>query len=117
MIKAVIFDLDNTLAKIGKEILPKDLELLRKMEKQGVRIAICSGKTVDYLCGFMRQVGLEYPVLIGENGAVIQFGVDLPPNQFHILPYSMEAKQSIKLLKEKITEKLPNMWYQANELD
>lgn len=116
MVKLIVFDLDNTLAKLGEGIISEDLELLRKIEKQGITIAICSGKPTYYLCGFMRQVGLEHPVLIGENGAVIQFGVDLPPKQFYILPYSVEAKQSIDLLEGKITEKFPDMWYQPNQV-
>ena len=41
--KAVIFDLDNTLAKIGQGMAQNDLMLLRQLEKQGVMTAICSG--------------------------------------------------------------------------
>ena len=99
---------------MGKGILEKDIEILKKIEENGIKIAICSGKPTYYLCGFMRQVGLKCPILIGENGAVVQFGVDLPPKQFYILPYSEEAKQTICFLKEKIDERLPDMWYQPN---
>lgn len=114
MIKLIVFDLDNTLAKLGKGILSIDIELLKKIEQKGVRIAICSGKPTNYLCGFMRQVELENPILLGENGAVIQFGVDLPPKQFHILQYSQEAKHTIAFLREKIDEVCSKMWYQPN---
>lgn len=116
MIKLMAFDLDNTLAKLGKGIIEMDLHLLREIEKQGVRIAICSGKPVSYLCGFMRQAGLESPVLVGENGAVIQVGVGLPPEIYDILPYSEEAKRTIHWMREKITELLPHIWYQQNEV-
>ena len=116
MIKLMIFDLDNTLAKLGKGIIPEDLELLKRIENQGIRIAICSGKPVYYLCGFLRQAELNAPILIGENGAVIQFGVDLPPQKSFVLPYSSEAKCIIGELKRKITERLPDMWYQPNEV-
>jgi len=114
--KLLVFDLDGTLAELGKGILSENIELLKVIEKKGVRIAICSGKPVYYLCGFMRQVGLKCPILIGENGAVIQFGVDLPPEKYYVLPYSKEAKRSIRFLREKIEEVLPNMWYQPNEV-
>ena len=114
MIKLLAFDLDGTLAEVGKGILEKDIEILKKIEENGIKIAICSGKPTYYLCGFMRQVGLQCPILIGENGAVIRFGVDLPPNQFYVLPYSKEAEQTIRFLKEKIDERLPDMWYQPN---
>ena len=54
MVRLIVFDLDSTLAPLGKGMGEKELELFREIEKKGVRIAICSGKTCDYLCGFMR---------------------------------------------------------------
>lgn len=116
MYKLIVFDLDGTLAALGKGILPEDLVLLRKLEDAGARIAICSGKPTYYLCGFMRQVGLKAPILVGENGAVIQLGVDLPPRDYYVAPYSDAAKRSIRLLREALEQALPNMWYQPNEV-
>ena len=95
MIKLVIFDLDNTLAPVGKGTPMEAVEYLKEIEKRGIRIAICSGKPTFYSCGFARQMELEKPILIGENGAVIQFGVDLPPETYEIQPYSKEAKKTI----------------------
>lgn len=116
MMKLIVFDLDNTLAKIGKGIEPIDINLLKQIEAKGIMIAICSGKPVNYLCGFMRQVGLEHPILMGENGAVIQFGVDLPPKEFYKLPYSDNVKESITYIKSKIDAEINDMWYQPNEV-
>ena len=116
MKKLIVFDLDNTLCKVGKGTLPEDVELLKELEKKDVHIASCSGKPTFYLCGFMRQVGLENPILVGENGAVIQFGVDLPPAKYEVLPYSKEAKATIRFLRDAIDELLPNVWYQPNEV-
>lgn len=114
--KLVVFDLDGTLAELGKGILQENIEFLKVFEEKGMKIAICSGKPTYYLCGFMRQVGLKNPILIGENGAVIQLGVDLPPKEYYVLPYSKEAKRSIRFLKDKISEALPEIWYQPNEV-
>lgn len=114
MIRLIAFDLDNTLAKLGKGITCEDLCLLRKLETRGILIAICSGKPVDYLCGFLRQAGLTHPILVGENGAVIQIGVDLPPREFYIQPYSQDAKHSITYMRKEITRLLPDIWYQPN---
>lgn len=116
MTKLIVFDLDNTLAKIGKGIGAADIELLKQIEEKGIAIAIASGKPVNYLCGFIRQVGLEHPILMGENGAVIQFDVDLPPKQYYKLPYSELAKKTISFMREKIEERIPDMWYQSNEV-
>lgn len=116
MYKLIVFDLDGTLAALGKGILPEDLALLRRLEDAGARIAICSGKPTYYLCGLMRQVGLRAPVLVGENGAVIQLGVDLPPRDYFVVPYSDAAKRSIRLLRDALERDVPGMWYQPNEV-
>ena len=114
MYRLVVFDLDKTLCPLGKGITDENLAMLRALEKTGVRIAICSGKPTYYLCGLMRQVGLERPVLVGENGAVIQFGVDLPPREYEVLSYSQAAKDSIRRMRETLERELPGMWYQPN---
>ena len=74
MKRVIVFDVDNTLAAVGKGMLDEDILLLKELEDQGNTIAVCSGKPSYYLCGFMRQIGLKHPVLIGENGSTIQFG-------------------------------------------
>lgn len=114
MIRLIAFDLDNTLADLGEGIRPENLEQLKKIESTGVTLAVCSGKPADYLCGFMRQAGFKDAVLVGENGAVIQFGVGLPPDRFYVLPYSEEAKESLVFIKNKISELFPHIWFQPN---
>jgi len=116
LIQLIVFDLDGTLAKLGKGIIPEDLMLLRSLEDKGIRIAICSGKPTYYLCGFMRQVELKQPILIGENGAIIQFGVDLPPRNYHVLPCSEDARQTIRFLHAEFEKLLPGLWYQPNQI-
>ena len=116
MIKLIVFDLDNTLAPVGKGILPETIEKLKEIEKAGIQIAVCSGKPTFYTCGLMRQVELNNPILIGENGAVIQFGVDLPPRKYEVQTYSKEAKETIRFLRGKIEEYLPYVWFQPNEV-
>jgi len=117
MHKVLVFDLDGTLAPISKGITSKDIEKLKRLEKEGYKIGICSGKPTYYLCGFMRQVGLDNPILIGENGGVFQFGVELPPKRFNIYPYSSVAKEQIREIKWLIDSKCEErIWYQPNEI-
>ena len=117
MHKLIVFDLDGTLADLGKGMLEYNRELLRKLEKTGYTIAICSGKPCYYLCGFMRQVEIEHPILVGENGAAFMFGVDLPPKQHAIYPYSEKARQQLLLVRELIDDACEeDMWYQPNEV-
>lgn len=116
MVRLLVFDLDSTLAPLGEGIGKKELELFRQLEDMGVTIAICSGKTCDYLCGFLRQVGLRKPVLIGENGAVIRFGIDLPPVRHYRVPFSDDAKKSLNMIKKLLEEHFPHIWFQPNKV-
>ena len=90
--------------------------MIKEIEKSGIKLAICSGKPTFYTCGVMRQVELDDPILIGENGAVIQFGVDLPPRRYEVQKYSKEAKETIRFLRQKIEEAMPYVWFQPNEI-
>lgn len=117
MHKLLVFDLDGTLAPVGKGALPETIEKLKALENTGHRIALCSGKPTYYLCGILRQWELKKPIMIGENGGVFQLGVDLPPVEFKIFPYSDLAKKQLRLLRERIDShwEAP-LWYQPNEV-
>lgn len=115
--KILIFDLDSTLAPIGKGIGEEELRLFRKLEDTGLKIVVASGKTCDYLCGFLRQVGLRNPIMIGENGAVIQMGVDLPPKEYYKLPISKESENSLKYIRDLLDKNFYDLWYQPNQVE
>lgn len=114
--RLIVFDLDGTLAPVGCPISPETIRGLRELEGRGIRIALCSGKPVYYLCGVMRQVGLKHPILLGENGASMQVGIDLPPREHYILPYSEAARQSIRLIHAELERRMPKLWYQPNQV-
>ena len=117
MHKLLAFDLDGTLAAVGKGMSMADSIKLIRLEEAGYTIVICSGKPTYYLCGFARQLGLKNPILVGENGAVFQFGIDLPPKWYEVYPYSGEAKKQRNQLKEFIDKKFgTKIWYQPNEV-
>ena len=114
----VIFDLDGTLAGRGEKTPEEAVALLQKIKGKGVKIAISSGKPTFYLCGFARQLGLSDAILIGENGAVIQEGVDLPPLFFQAAKIPEFTKNALKILREKLEEAFPDrIWYQPNETE
>lgn len=113
----MVFDLDGTLAKVGESMAHADVEKLIGLEKEGYMIAICSGKPSYYLCGFARQLGLKEPVLIGENGATFQFGIELPPKRYEVYPYSESAKAQLGMMRALIDRECgANVWYQPNEV-
>ena len=67
MHSVLVLDLDGTTAPIGRPASARTVKLLKKLERKGYRIVFSSGKPAFYLCGFVRQLGLQEPVLIGET--------------------------------------------------
>ena len=115
--KILVFDLDGTLCQLGKGMLLEDAELLRQLEERGHTIVVCSGKTAYYLCGFLRQVGLKDPIMVGENGGAVQFGIDLPPRRYAQYPVDPAQKKLLVRLREEIDEICGDrIWYQPNEV-
>jgi len=112
----IVFDLDGTLAPVGMPI-PSDIAAgLRRLELHGHQIAISSGKPLAYLCGMLRQVGLKRPALVGENGASMQLGIDLPPIARRSLPYPERTRESLVLLRRELDSRFAGqIWYQPNE--
>ena len=116
--RCIVFDLDSTLCAIGKEILPETIEMLKALEDKGNRICISSGKPTYYLVGMFRQVGLKNPIFICENGGVIQFGVDLPPREYHVTTKLKSVVSRLKELRSQMEERFgDNIWYQPNEIE
>ena len=116
MYRLLVFDLDSTLAPIGSGMGKKELKLFRKLENSKINIAICSGKSCDYLCGFMRQIGCKAPILIGENGAIIRFGIELPPSRYYRVPYSDKATLALQEIKQLLMQRFPHIWFQPNKV-
>ncbi len=118
MHKLLVFDLDGTLANVGKGMANADVEKLIALEKRGYIIAICSGKPSYYLCGFARQLGLTEPILVGENGATFQFGIDLPPKRYEVYPISERAGEQMEMMRALFHRECKDkIWYQPNEVE
>ncbi|MBQ2070279.1 MAG: HAD family phosphatase, partial [Bacilli bacterium] len=113
--RVFFFDLDGTLAELAKPVEPSTVELLRALESKG-KIALSSGKPLYYLSGFARQLGLTSPILMGENGALIQFGIDLPPKTVLKVPFPSCDKEALKTLRSEIETLFPEIWFQPNEI-
>ena len=117
MYKLIVFDLDNTLAPLGKSVPQKVLCELKGFLNNGLHLAVCSGKPTYYLCGFMRAAGLPDTILVGENGAVIDFGVSLPPKEHYALPVSQEAREALSFVNSSLHKLLgDNVWFQPNQV-
>ncbi len=116
MHRFLVFDLDDTLAAVGKPVLAEDVALLHQLQAHGRQIVLCSGKPVYYLCGLCRQLGLPDAILIGETGAVIQGGSALPP-RFHIKNnVGPQSLAQMALVREALEPYASRLWYQPNEV-
>lgn len=112
----IAFDLDGTLAPVGQPVPPVLADGLRRLEQMGHQVAVSSGKPLAYLCGMLRQLELERPALIGENGAAMQLGIDLPPLVRRVLPYPENAREALIRLRRELDLRFDGqVWYQPNE--
>lgn len=112
----LVFDLDDTLAQIGKPVLPENVVLLQALEAEGRQIVLSSGKPVYYLCGLARQLGFSNAILIGETGSVIQGSVSLPPRFHQTTNVTPEALRQMHGLQEVLAPYRDRLWYQPNEV-
>lgn len=118
MLKLAVFDLDGTLCPVGRAIAPDTLEKLRRLQSEGVQLAISSGKPIYYLCGTARQAGLADMILMGENGASVQFGVDLPPREHYWMPVAEHTRAALRGLSEQIAAHFgARIWMQPTQLE
>ncbi len=115
MIRLITFDLDNTLAKLGKGITDEDCRLLREIESEGTQIAICSGKPADYLCGFMRQVELERPEYWPEKtGRLFSLGSSHAKAVLYSAVFRGIQKKHRLFRTENQSAISAEMWFQPN---
>lgn len=116
-IKLVVFDLDDTLANIGEAVADSTLQSLNRFVDRNILIAVCSGKPVSYLSGLLRQAELNKCIIMGENGAVVQFGNHLPPEIFYTLEYPNTIKTQLQELKHFLEKDFFNeLWFQPNQV-
>jgi len=115
MIKLVIFDIDNTLAKSNQPVEGGVIKFLRQIESSGTRIALISGKPTMYISGMARQIGLVNPIISGENGGQIYNQSSLPPQKEVALPVLEKGARKLDDLKLKIVKTFgKTVWIQPN---
>lgn len=116
MLQLLVMDLDGTLADFNTAIQPKTIELLRKLQSEGVRLVLSSGKEAGHLAGLVRQTGLENVILIADNGGVINYSHHYPPIKSYIFEMTSVATQEMaevqKALQAEFGDKI---WIQPNQ--
>lgn len=70
----LVFDVDGTLVTGKKKISPALRACLRDLQAQGRKVYLCTGRTVDGVLAYARDLEMEKygGVLIGMNGSLVQ---------------------------------------------
>ncbi len=117
MLQLVAMDLDGTLADFNTAIQPETIELLKKLQDEGVKLILTSGKPISYLAGLVRQVGLNDMIIIGGNGSIIWFNYRFPPQKTIMMEMTTAAMKELEKVKKAIINEFgEKIWIQPNEI-
>lgn len=110
-LKLLALDVDGVLAKAGAPVNSETAALVREIEARGVRIAFASGKPVYYLVGLARGLGVQSPLIIGENGCVI-----FDPSEM-LETRMVDRTEEMNKLEEHVSSHFEErVWVQPNQV-
>jgi Cof subfamily protein (haloacid dehalogenase superfamily) len=66
----LVFDLDGTLVDDALHMKPRDLEAIRELRQRGARSTVATGRTFDSAEPFVKQLGIDIPVILCNGAAV-----------------------------------------------
>ncbi|EQD60789.1 phosphoglycolate phosphatase, partial [mine drainage metagenome] len=66
MIKKLILDIDGTITNMDFTIEPETLLALRRVQKSGISIDLCSGNVLPVMIGIRNIIGI-HGYLVAEN--------------------------------------------------
>jgi HAD superfamily hydrolase (TIGR01484 family) len=74
-LKMAIFDVDGTICglgrKLGEPVAPDVAVRLRALEHRGSKVVLATGRPAQFALGIALGIGLENPIIVGDNGCVI----------------------------------------------
>jgi len=115
--KLFIFDIDGTLCDINQPINNELLNTLQAVS-QNHQVVLASGKPFGYLAGFIRQLGLENCMAIGENGGTVVYGTTFPPKSYYQIDVSSEIQKILFEIKKQYSQKFKHtIWFQPNDVN
>lgn len=118
MIKLIAFDIDGTLAPQHGKSLSETVELLKELEKQGIKICLISGKPIMYVAGMARQMGIKNPIISGENGAIIYLDMNFPIQNEIKFKYDKKDLEILEKYKKLINNLYREyIWVQPNDVN
>ncbi|CAA7603020.1 HAD-like domain protein [Acididesulfobacillus acetoxydans] len=108
MVRLVCLDVDGTLVDDQKRIPPQVLSALHRLQKQGIRVTLASGRLISSLESYASSIGTEMP-LIGLNGAWVE-----KPGAPPWLRLPLQTEGLVPLIEHAETEGLHVSFYFAD---
>ncbi|WHH60721.1 Cof-type HAD-IIB family hydrolase [Petroclostridium sp. X23] len=97
-IKLVAIDLDGTLLNTEKEISQKNIDIIARVMKKGIKVVICSGRIFMGARIYSKIIGTQEPI-IACNGATIR-SVKTGENIHEELMDVQDCKEVVRILRE-----------------
>lgn len=110
-----LYELEKIESNLGR-IEHSLINEWRKVEAEGKQIIVSSYKNISYVVGLLKGVGGLNPIIIAENGGIVQIGIENPPLFFKILLPTNEEKNEIEDIKGNIQQQFKNVWFMQNEV-
>ncbi|MHB8372758.1 MAG: phosphoglycolate phosphatase [Thermoplasmataceae archaeon] len=110
MIKKLILDIDGTITNMDFTIEPETLLALRRVQKSGISIDLCSGNVLPVMIGIRNIIGIR-GYLAAENSGII-----LADNVIH-KEFSLEIPMNVlRELMSKLNVSVPlsNRWRETS---
>lgn len=115
--KLLIFDIDGTLCDINQPIGQELVITLQDISKRH-HIVLASGKPFGYIAGFIRQLGLDNCMVIGENGGTIMYTATFPPQSYYQIDVPKSVQELFFQIKQKFIENFGStIWFQPNDVN
>lgn len=108
--RLVALDLDGTLLDSQHRLPPRSVQALRRLQEQGVRLVLASGRPHVSVAPLAKSLGIHQPIL-SFNGAMLQASPDGPLLFHHPVPpewvariieYAEERGYSLNLYPEGV---------------
>ena len=69
-LRAVVTDVDGTLTDADRRLDPRAIELVRRLERDGIPVVLATGNVLPIALALYRSLGLSGPI-VAENGGLI----------------------------------------------
>ena len=108
--KFVVYYEEDIILKNGKI----NLDILSEWKALDKKIVLCSHKTISYIMGMLLAIDMKELYIVAESGAVIQYGVEMPPKKYCTFSCKETENMQMREIKEDLKSVFSDIWFQDN---